>query len=190
MTVPEVTTRRYRSEDAAATLNIFRRAVNVTAALHYTLEQRRAWAPEDLPLARWEADRAGARTWVALHGGRVAGFTDLDLHGHIGMLYVDPDRARRGVASQLLALIMTTAEEESLLELTVDASRTARPFFQRHGFTSEATQQVERAGAWLTNYRMRRTFEPGPAADSGRLGPARPTRDPRRVGPTVGRRTQ
>ena len=82
----------------------------------------------------------------------------------------------------------------ALVEREIDDDERLGPplaaFFQRHGFTSEATQQVERAGAWLTNYRMRRTFEPGPAADSGRLGPARPTRDPRRVGPTVGRRTQ
>jgi len=160
MTGPPVITRQYRAGDAVPTLAVFRRAVDITAGQDYSAEQRSAWAPADLTLTRWARERAASRTWVAVVGGRVVGFTDLSLDGHIGMLYVSPDLARRGVATQLLTLVLATAEAESLTELTVDASRTARPFFQRQGFSTVAEQQVERRGVLLTNYRMRLALRP------------------------------
>jgi GNAT superfamily N-acetyltransferase len=66
--------------------------------------------------------------------GHVAGFTDLDDHGYIDMLFVDPDFGRHGVASALLASVVALARQRGTVALTTYASLTAKPLFERHGF--------------------------------------------------------
>ena len=55
------------------------------------------------------------------------------------MLFVDPEYTRRGVACALLKPLI-----KSESELTVDASITAKPFFERYGFQTVKQQRVER----------------------------------------------
>ncbi|GIG35629.1 GNAT family N-acetyltransferase [Cellulomonas pakistanensis] len=148
--------RPYRPDDAGPTLDVFRRAVRVTAARDYTPEQVEAWAPDDLDAAAWAARRAAARTRVAERDGAVVGFTDVDPAGYVDMLFVDPDAARQGVARALLAWAVETAVADGAAELTTHASVTARPFFEAHGFEVVAEQHPVRRGVELTNYRMRR----------------------------------
>ncbi len=70
------------------------------------------------------------------------------------MLYVHPDHQRCGVASALLRATEALARPRGLTELTVEASLTARPFFERAGFRQVMPQRVERNGLLLLNYRM------------------------------------
>ncbi|MCD7102219.1 GNAT family N-acetyltransferase [Pseudoclavibacter sp. 13-3] len=58
--------RPYSSADAAATRDVFSRAVKITAASHYTTEQRAAWAAGSGSLNRWNADRSAHHTLVAV----------------------------------------------------------------------------------------------------------------------------
>ena len=124
------------------------------------------WAPEDIPLAEWASRRRAGGTIVAEVGGRVVGFTDLDGTGHVDMLYVDPSAARSGVATALLEHVVEAARRRGLRELTTDASITARPVFERHGFVVVAERHPVRRGVSFTNFRMRR--ELGPGDDAGR----------------------
>ena len=43
-------------------------------------------------------------------------------------------------------------------EISVHASRTARPFFQRRGYQTAAAQQVERRGVLLENFVMKKSL--------------------------------
>lgn len=148
--------RPYRDEDAAATLAVFRRAVHATASRDYTAEQLAAWAPAHIDLEHWAARRATATTYVAVEDDRVVGFADLVAEGHIDMAYVDPGASRRGVATALLAAVTAVARQRGIHHLTVHASLTARPFFERHGFVVDAERSVVRAGVPLTNFAMSR----------------------------------
>jgi putative acetyltransferase len=148
--------RDYTDADARATLDVFLRAVRVTAARDYTADQIRAWAPDDLDPLAWATRRAGARTRVAVRDGVVVGFTDVDATGYVDMLFVDPDAARTGVGRALLDWVVRTARADGAAELTTHASVTARPFFAAHGFEVVAEQHPVRRGVALTNYRMRR----------------------------------
>ncbi|MFS0893800.1 GNAT family N-acetyltransferase [Microbacterium sp. 179-I 3D3 NHS] len=147
--------RRYRPDDASATRRVFDRAIRVTAAADYTPEQIEAWAGGVDP-AGWAARRASAATWVAERDGAVVGFTDIDDHGYIDMMFVDPEVGRSGIAGALLAHVTAIAAARGLSDLSVNASETARPFFARYGFVVEASQEVVRAGIVLTNHRMTR----------------------------------
>jgi putative acetyltransferase len=102
--------RAYTAGDAQATSAIFLRAVRETARAHYSPEQVEAWAANYGDLDSWAAARAAAHTQLAIIDGHVAGFTDLDDHGYIDMLFVDPDFGRHGVASALLASVVASPD--------------------------------------------------------------------------------
>jgi len=112
------------------------------------------WARDDIDVESWAAKRAAAGTIVAVVDAVVAGFTDFDGSGYIDMLFVDPRFARRGVASALLARVFDVASEREVDELSVHASLTARPFFERHGFVVIEEQHPIRDGVIMVNFRM------------------------------------
>lgn len=152
--------RPYRDDDAAPTLAVFRRAVTLLASRDYTAEQVAAWASPDIDPVVWAERRAASRTQVAESGGRVVGFTDVDEDGYVDMLFVDPDAARQGVGSALLSWARATAVELGAHELTTNASLTARPVFEAHGFVVVAEQRPVLRGVGLTNFRMRCELDP------------------------------
>jgi putative acetyltransferase len=156
-----VEVRAYREGDAAGTREVFERAVRVTALGDYSAEQVEAWAPVDIGAAEmdvWGAERAGALTVVAVENERVVGFSDLVDGRLLDMLYVDPDFARRGVATALLGWVLERAREAGAELIETEASITARPFFERHGFVVLAEQTPEVRGVAMTNFRMRRAL--------------------------------
>jgi putative acetyltransferase len=149
--------RAYREADALPTLDTFLRAIRETAGADYSTEQIGVWG-RDRDETEWADNRRGANTLVAVDGDRIAGFIDLDESGYIDMLFVSPDFARRGVATALLGAVLDTAIRRAIPELTVHASLTARPFFERHDFTVVEERHPVVQGVELTNYRMRRAL--------------------------------
>ncbi|MGO4535716.1 GNAT family N-acetyltransferase [Leifsonia sp. 2MCAF36] len=147
--------RPYTETDALATLEIFVTAITDTASKDYSAEQIAAWArPGDHDLARWNAARESLNTVVATIGAEVAGFSDVGDDGYIDMMFVAPKFGRRGVAGALLAHLYDVALAAGSPELYTDASITARPFFEKHGFTVVAEQHPVTRGVKMTNYKM------------------------------------
>ena len=66
--------------------------------------------------------------------GRPAGFADLEPDGHIDRFFVSADHQRRGVGRALLDALLAEARRLGLARVFTEASLTARPFFERHGF--------------------------------------------------------
>lgn len=152
--------RAYDESDAAATLDVFLRAVRITASKDYAPEQIAAWAaPQDRSTDGWHAKRLRVDTVVAVEDGTVIGFSDTDEHGYIDMMFVDPALTRRGVATALLQHVTETARAHGALELTTHASLTARPFFERHGFEVVEERRPVLRGVSLTNFAMRRALD-------------------------------
>ncbi len=108
-------------------------------------------------------------SYVATVDGAPAGFSDVNSAGYIDMLFVAPRYQRQGVARQLIARVETHARTAQLTELTADVSITARPFFERHGFTVEVEQYPVRGGVPLTNYKMKKTLRDSAVRLSGQL---------------------
>ncbi len=148
--------RGYRETDAQETLDIFLSAVNETAAAHYSTEQIAAWSrPEERELGTWNSARS-RDTFVATISTQLVGFSDVSDDGYIDMMFVAPKFGRRGVASALLAHISGIAKAAGITELSTDASITARPFFERHGFAVVAEQRPITHGIEMINFRMTR----------------------------------
>jgi putative acetyltransferase len=150
-----VTVRAYVPDDAGPTLSVFLDAVTVTASRNYSPEQIAAWAaPGERSIEEWDRSRSNTDTVVAVRNEKVIGFSDVDATGYINMMFVDSGFTRRGVASALLEAVERHALDRGVATLSTDASITARPFFEHHGFTIVAQQSPVHRGVKLTNYRM------------------------------------
>ena len=73
--------------------------------------------------------------------------------------YCHKDVQRQGVGRQLYDAMEDKAVSLSLRELTVEASITAKPFFESMGFRLVREQVVECRGEQLTNFAMTKTLK-------------------------------
>lgn len=153
MQLPAV--RPYAPEDLDAVLSIFHDAVHRIASRDYTAAQCAAWAPVHPDRHAWAARLAENTAYVAMRCGDPAGFGQILDDGHIRYLYVTPAHQGMGVARALMRAMLDRARELGLKEAGTEASITARPCFERYGFTVIAEQCVARGGVQFINYRMR-----------------------------------
>ena len=142
-----------RPGEAAALVRLFYNTVHSVCLGDYTQEQVDAWADGTADPAVWEQSLLRHQTLVARLGGEIAGFADLD-GDYLDRLYVHRDFQRQGVATALAQALEQRAAEQGFSRLTVHASVTARPFFEKRGWRVVREQQVERKGAFLTNFIM------------------------------------
>lgn len=149
---PEISLRRYVTEDLDAVIDVFQRAIREVASKDYNPAQIAAWSQVDRD--GWKPWRLTRPTWVAVDGARVVGFSDLEADGHLDMMFVHPDHQGRGVASTLLRQVEDAALAQGLRRIFTEASKTARPFFARRGFVVDAEQVVGKRGEPMTNFRM------------------------------------
>ena len=140
--------RSYRESDFPALCQIFLRAVRETAIQHYSPSQIAAWAQVDE--ARWQQKMVESQVLVATVNERPVGFITA-IGDYIDLLFVAPEFSRQGVASALLNALFVQIPTGTL---TVEASITARPCFERHGFVVVAEQEVQARGETFVNYRM------------------------------------
>jgi putative acetyltransferase len=146
--------RLFSPEDAEQIAQLFHDTIRQINSRDYTAEQVQAWAPDDIHFIDW-AERGSSRIiYVADDQGTIAGFAELEPQGHIDCFYCHKDYQRRGVGRQLYQAIETKAKQLGLKDLNVEASITARPFFQQMGFSVVNEQQVICRGVTFTNYVM------------------------------------
>ena len=74
------------------------------------------------------------------------------------MLYVHPSAAGQGVATMLVDALEKLAGARGAKILTVDASDTAEPFFQKRGYVAMQRNTVTINGEWLANTTMQKTL--------------------------------
>ena len=111
-----------------------------------------------MDLKAWDASFRAHKTIIAVKNGEIVGFGDMDETGYLDRLYVHKDYQGRGVAAALCAAL---EQHAAGMPVTVHASVTARPFFEKRGYRVCRRQQVLRAGVALTNFVMIKG--PGPA---------------------------
>ena len=141
----------YEHRDCPALARLFFETVRTVNRRDYSRAQVEAWAPEVPDLAAWDAALSACHTLVAVEGGEIVGFADMDSDGYLDRLYVHRAHQGRGIAS---ALCNALEEACSAGRFTTYASLTARPFFEGRGYRVVKAQQVERRGVLLPNFKM------------------------------------
>ena len=154
-----VSLRPFLPADSKRCAAIFRASVEGLAIEDYSAEQCAAWAARaDDP--EFPKRLAGALTLMALIGGEPVGFASLKGADAIDMLYVDPDFARRGVATALLEALALLAAARGAKTLTSEVSDTARSLFERQGFQAQRRNLVQLDDEWLANTTMTKRLAP------------------------------
>jgi putative acetyltransferase len=148
--------RRFRNGDETALFRVFFLAVHDIASRDYTPEQIDAWAPADIDPELWAAHMRALRPFVAEHEEEIAGYADLQTNGYIDHFFVSGSYARQGIGTLLMQHIHKEAQLLGIDEMTSDVSKTAEPFFVRHGFQVVKRGFPIRRGVTLQNALMRK----------------------------------
>lgn len=143
--------RSYQSSDIKEMAELFYNTVHTVNAEDYTGEQLDAWADGNPDLVKWDQSFQAHQTLIAEEDDRIVGFADIDRTGYLDRLYVHREYQGQGIATLLCDLLEELTEGNVI---TVHASITAKPFFERGGYRTVKRQQVERRGILLTNYIM------------------------------------
>ena len=161
------TLRPFLPADLPRLAAIFRASIEELTGEYYNESQQAAWAAladED----EFAARLAGDLTLVALLKGNIAGFASLRGQDHICMLYIDPQAAGQGVAGTLCDALEKLAGARGATKLSVDASDTARGFFEKRGYQPLHRKTVDCFGEWLGNTAMEKRLA---ANDAGQAAP-------------------
>ena len=146
--------REYKPMDCAAMAELFYNTVHTINAGDYTDEQLDAWATGNIDLAAWNCSFLEHNTLIAESDGIVVGFADMDKTGYLDRLYVHRDFQRRGIATALINELERRARKAGILNFETYASITARPLFEKQGYTVEIENKAVRNGIVLLNYKM------------------------------------
>ncbi|MCM3338479.1 GNAT family N-acetyltransferase [Paenibacillus sp. MER TA 81-3] len=157
-----ITIREFRPPDVQQMVELFYDTVHTVNARDYSKAQLEAWAPraeQEARAGQWLSSFRDRFAYVAECGGDIVGFGDMTTEGYLDRLYVHKDYQGQGVASALVAALERDAGSAGIRMAHTDASLTARPFFEKHGYAVIRTQSVERKGVMLTNIRMEKELQ-------------------------------
>lgn len=142
--------RPYRPADCKEMAELFYNTVHSVNVRDYSVPQVNAWATGQVDLVQWNCSFLAHLSLVAVDGATIVGFGDIASDGYLDRLYVHADHQGQGIATSLCELL----EQSVQGNITTHASITAKPFFEKRGYTVVKEQTVERRGILLTNYVM------------------------------------
>ncbi len=143
--------RPYKPIDLEQIAQLFYETVHAVNIIDYTERQVNAWATGNINLKEWGTSFLKHLTYVATEKDMIIGLGDIDETGYLDRIYVHKDFQGRGVAT---AICNRLENEIGTKCITVHASITAKPFFEKRGYHTIKSQEVEKQGIFLTNYIM------------------------------------
>ncbi|MFT6090389.1 GNAT family N-acetyltransferase [Sulfitobacter sp.] len=154
MTRNTVKIRPLEPTDSAQAVQVFFDAIHRGTADVYSAEQRQAWAGTSPDIDGWRNRFVGVQGFAAETAGQLVGFMTIDETGYIDLAFVSPDAMGQGIGRKLYDAMEDRARAFGVKHATTHASKKARPFFERMGWSVECMQTVEKGDVALTNYKM------------------------------------
>ena len=148
---PKLALRPFLPADAPVLREIFRDSIEDLTADDYTEAQQEAWASAADDLGVFKTKLSGQLTLVATLEGSPVGFASLEGKDKIDMLYVHPAATGQGVGAMLVDALEKLAGARGTERLTVDASDSARGFFEKRGYVAQQRNTVSVGDEWLAN---------------------------------------
>ncbi len=141
-------------DDVPLLAEIFRASIEELSADDYSEAQQEAWKSAADDEEEFGARLGSELTLVATFDGAAIGFASLADNARIDMLYVHPAASGQGAAKMLVDALEKIAAGRGTKELSVDASDSARGFFERRGFVAKTRNTVALGGEWIANTTM------------------------------------
>ena len=148
---PTFALRPYLPDDVSVLREIFRDSIEGLTEDDYTVAQQEAWASAADDEAAFGKKLGGQLTLVATMQGSPVGFASLAGRDTIDMLYVHPAAAGLGVGAMLADALEKLAGARGAEKLAVDASDSARGFFEKRGYVAQQRNTVSVGDEWLAN---------------------------------------
>jgi putative acetyltransferase len=153
---PQLALRPFLPADAPILREIFRDSIEDLTADDYTAAQQEAWASTADDAAEFGKKLAGQLTLIATLEGSPVGFASLEGKDKIDMLYVHPAAVGQGVGAMLVDALEKLAGGRGAGKLSVDASDSARGFFEKRGYAAQQRNTVSVGDEWLANTTMQK----------------------------------
>lgn len=147
---------KYKAEYARQVTDLFHDTIHATASADYTPEELEAWAPTPMDYEYWAQRLLAKDPFVVIDTGRILGFGELEPDGHIDCFYVHKDHQRRHIGVTLMHKIEAVALRNGDTRLHLASSITAKPFFERMGFSVVRPNLVQKGPYTLKNYVMQK----------------------------------
>jgi putative acetyltransferase len=160
--------RPFLPADAPVLAEIFRDSIEELTGGDYSEAQQEAWAAAADDEETFAARLREQLTLVATLDGSVVGFISLAGTEQLDMLYVHSAVAGQGIGGMLCDALEKIAAARGTPRLTVDASETARDFFQHRGYVAKQRNTVSCHGEWLVNTTMEKRLAGQSAGAPGR----------------------
>ena len=155
---PKLALRPFLPADAPLLREIFRDSIEDLTSDDYTEAQQEAWASAADDVGEFLDKLSGQLTLVATLEGSPVGFASLKGKDEIDMLFVHPAAGRYGAATMLVDALEKLAASRGTEALTVDASDTARDFFEKRGYVAQQRNSVSLDDVWFANTTMKKAL--------------------------------
>jgi putative acetyltransferase len=148
---PKLALRPFLPADVPLLAEIFRASIEQLTADDYSEAQQKAWASAADDETAFAKRLSSGLTLVATLSGSPIGFAALAAGNKIDLLYVHPAAVGQGVAAMLIDALEKLVGGRGAPLLTVDASDSARGFFEKRGYVAQQRNTVLASGEWLAN---------------------------------------
>jgi putative acetyltransferase len=148
---PRLALRPFLPADAPLLREIFRDSIEELTADDYTEAQQEAWVAAANDIGGFGGKLSGQLTLVATLESSPVGFASLQGKDKIDMLYVHPAATGQGVGAMLVDALEKLAGARGATRLVVDASDSARGFFEKRGYVAQQRNSISIGDEWLAN---------------------------------------
>lgn len=132
---------------------LFTNTIHKTCHKDYTKEQLKAWANPNIDYKIWEKRLDKTKPYLALLEDKLVGFVEF-YDDYIDCFYVHHKYQGHGIGKALMNHTLNEATINGIDILRVDASITAKKFFECFGFIEIKKNMLERNKQILINYSL------------------------------------
>lgn len=136
--------RKIRSGEAGSIWRLLHDTVHRINQADYSHDELVVWAPDEYDAPHWVSRFIRTHPIVATEGRELLGFAELAEDGRIDLFYVHHAHQGVGVGRALMQRLKAEAGARGLQQLYCEVSITARPFFERMGFSFVEQRELER----------------------------------------------
>ena len=147
--------RKYQSSDLKVICELFYETINTINRYDYNNYQIKVWSNRSNFLLTQDDFFNSMYTLVAVENEKVLGYGNIDKRGYLDHLYVHKDYQGKQIATKLCDKLEQYCKD--VKSLTVHASISAKPFFEKRGYKVIKEQSVKVDNVYLTNYLMEKT---------------------------------
>jgi putative acetyltransferase len=156
---PKFALRPFLPADASIVAEIFRASILELTGEDYNEAQQEAWVSVADDEEAFGQKLSQQLALVATMEGSPVGFGTLAGRDKIDMLYVHPAVAGHGVGAMLADALEKLAGARGAEKLKVDASDSARGFFEKRGYVAQQRNSVSVGDEWLANTTLQKQLQ-------------------------------